>query len=175
MVMMGKSPCECYQTNSERGWSLHPFPLLAGKIGRGPGGSKSWASTPPSMTLGNWTAQPPAHHEVSKNVGGKSLKKLRQSGSLWKRGAFKILTLPKLAWSIMLLIMIMITTIMMMMIDQVVESEKTAKWQYTQHCEELGTEIKKLREEVNFKFFSCFLLFTSYLDICYGHHGRYSK
>ena len=33
--------------------------------------------------------------------------------------------------------------------DQVVESEKTAKWQYTQHCEELGTEIKKLREEVS--------------------------
>ena len=31
---------------------------------------------------------------------------------------------------------------------QVVESEKTAKWQYTQHCEELSTEIKKLREEV---------------------------
>ena len=29
-----------------------------------------------------------------------------------------------------------------------VESEKTAKWQYTRHCEELGTEIKKLREEV---------------------------
>ena len=28
------------------------------------------------------------------------------------------------------------------------ESEKTAKWQYTRHCEELGTEIKKLREEV---------------------------
>ena len=33
-------------------------------------------------------------------------------------------------------------------INQVVESEKTAKWQYTRHCEELGTEIKKLREEV---------------------------
>ena len=33
---------------------------------------------------------------------------------------------------------------------QVVESEKTAKWQYTQHCEELTEEIKKLRTEVNF-------------------------
>ena len=31
---------------------------------------------------------------------------------------------------------------------QVVESEKTAKWQYTQHCEELTEEIKKLRGEV---------------------------
>jgi hypothetical protein len=30
----------------------------------------------------------------------------------------------------------------------VVESEKTAKWQYTRHCEELTVEIKKLREEV---------------------------
>ena len=37
---------------------------------------------------------------------------------------------------------------------QVVESEKTAKWQYTQHCEELTEEIKKLRTEVNqFLFF----------------------
>ena len=32
---------------------------------------------------------------------------------------------------------------------QVVESEKTAKWQYTQHCEELTEEIKKLRNEVS--------------------------
>ncbi|KAJ8969025.1 hypothetical protein NQ317_013831 [Molorchus minor] len=31
---------------------------------------------------------------------------------------------------------------------QVVESEKTAKWQYTQQCEELATEIKKLRAEL---------------------------
>lgn len=31
---------------------------------------------------------------------------------------------------------------------QVVESEKTAKWQYTQQCEDLSTEIKKLRNEV---------------------------
>lgn len=29
-----------------------------------------------------------------------------------------------------------------------VESEKTAKWQYTQQCEELSSEIKKLRAEV---------------------------
>ena len=35
---------------------------------------------------------------------------------------------------------------------QVVESEKTAKWQYTQHCEELTEEIKKLRTEVSVKF-----------------------
>ena len=28
------------------------------------------------------------------------------------------------------------------------ESEKTAKWQYTKHCEELTEEIKKLRTEV---------------------------
>lgn len=31
---------------------------------------------------------------------------------------------------------------------KVVESEKTAKWQYTKHCEDLTIEIKKLREEV---------------------------
>ncbi|XP_059080751.1 ras-specific guanine nucleotide-releasing factor 2-like isoform X2 [Tigriopus californicus] len=31
---------------------------------------------------------------------------------------------------------------------QVVESEKTAKWQYTQHCDELTDEIKKLRNEL---------------------------
>lgn len=32
---------------------------------------------------------------------------------------------------------------------QIVESEKTAKWQYTQQCEELTMEIKKLRAEVH--------------------------
>lgn len=32
---------------------------------------------------------------------------------------------------------------------QIVESEKTAKWQYTQECEELAIEIKKLRSEVS--------------------------
>lgn len=32
---------------------------------------------------------------------------------------------------------------------QIVESEKTAKWQYTQQCEELAFEIKKLRSEVS--------------------------
>ncbi|KAI5722995.1 hypothetical protein M8J76_016750 [Diaphorina citri] len=31
---------------------------------------------------------------------------------------------------------------------QIVESEKTAKWRYTQQCEELATEIKKLRTEL---------------------------
>jgi hypothetical protein len=31
---------------------------------------------------------------------------------------------------------------------QIVESEKTAKWQYTQQCEELSLEIKKLRSEL---------------------------
>ncbi len=31
---------------------------------------------------------------------------------------------------------------------QVVESEKTAKWQYSQQCEELASEIRKLRSEV---------------------------
>lgn len=31
---------------------------------------------------------------------------------------------------------------------QVIESEKTAKWQYSQQCEELTLEIKKLRAEV---------------------------
>ncbi|XP_061932914.1 ras-specific guanine nucleotide-releasing factor 1 isoform X3 [Apis cerana] len=31
---------------------------------------------------------------------------------------------------------------------QIVESEKTAKWQYTQQCEELASEIKKLRTEL---------------------------
>ncbi|XP_034943189.1 ras-specific guanine nucleotide-releasing factor 2-like [Chelonus insularis] len=31
---------------------------------------------------------------------------------------------------------------------QIVESEKTAKWQYTQQCEDLASEIKKLRAEL---------------------------
>ncbi|XP_043192498.1 ras-specific guanine nucleotide-releasing factor 2-like [Amphibalanus amphitrite] len=31
---------------------------------------------------------------------------------------------------------------------QIVESEKTAKWQYSQQCDELTTEIKKLRNEL---------------------------
>lgn len=31
---------------------------------------------------------------------------------------------------------------------QILESERTAKWQYTQQCEELVAEIKKLRTEV---------------------------
>lgn len=34
---------------------------------------------------------------------------------------------------------------------QVVESEKTAKWQYTQQCEDLSSEIKKLRNEVSLR------------------------
>lgn len=38
---------------------------------------------------------------------------------------------------------------------QVVESEKTAKWQYTQQCEELASEIKKLRAEVYGFSFCC--------------------
>lgn len=33
---------------------------------------------------------------------------------------------------------------------QIIESEKTAKWQYTQQCEDLASEIKKLRAEVRF-------------------------
>ena len=37
----------------------------------------------------------------------------------------------------------------MLILFQVVESEKTAKWQYTKHCHELTVEIKKLREEVS--------------------------
>ena len=32
----------------------------------------------------------------------------------------------------------------------IVESEKTAKWQYTQQCDDLASEIKKLRSEVMF-------------------------
>lgn len=32
---------------------------------------------------------------------------------------------------------------------QIVESEKTAKWQYTVQCEQLASEIKKLRSEVS--------------------------
>lgn len=41
---------------------------------------------------------------------------------------------------------------------QVVESEKTAKWQYTQQCEELASEIRKLRAEVG----------KAYIDIIKG-------
>ena len=32
---------------------------------------------------------------------------------------------------------------------QIVESEKTERWYYTQQCEELNDEIKKLRTEVS--------------------------
>ena len=46
---------------------------------------------------------------------------------------------------------------------QVVESEKTAKWQYTRHCEDLSVEIKKLREEVNIETKNLFL------NKCYAH------
>lgn len=42
---------------------------------------------------------------------------------------------------------------------QVVESEKTAKWQYTQQCEELASEIRKLRAEVWQKITQLFFLF----------------
>lgn len=31
---------------------------------------------------------------------------------------------------------------------QVVESERTSRWQYAQQCEELSNEVKKLRSEV---------------------------
>lgn len=41
---------------------------------------------------------------------------------------------------------------------QVVESEKTAKWQYTQQCEELASEIRKLRAEVKHKIIMCNIL-----------------
>ncbi|XP_044765264.1 ras-specific guanine nucleotide-releasing factor 2-like isoform X3 [Coccinella septempunctata] len=34
---------------------------------------------------------------------------------------------------------------------QIIESEKTAKWQYTQQCEDLASEIKKLRAEKEWK------------------------
>lgn len=36
---------------------------------------------------------------------------------------------------------------------QIVESEKTAKWQYGQQCEELTIEIKKLRAEASVTYF----------------------
>lgn len=35
---------------------------------------------------------------------------------------------------------------------QIVESEKTAKWQYSQQCEELTVEINKLRTEASRAF-----------------------
>lgn len=33
---------------------------------------------------------------------------------------------------------------------QVVESERTSRWQYAQQCDELSNEVKKLRTEVGF-------------------------
>ena len=48
---------------------------------------------------------------------------------------------------------------------QVVESEKTAKWQYTQHCEELTEEIKKLRTEVsNFQWSYVIIIFFCHVN-----------
>lgn len=50
---------------------------------------------------------------------------------------------------------------------QIVESEKTAKWQYTQQCEELASEIKKLRAEVRFSICSIkILLKKNYSIFC---------
>lgn len=53
---------------------------------------------------------------------------------------------------------------------QVVESEKTAKWQYTQQCEELASEIRKLRAEVNWIIYSRLvsveLKIENYFQIC---------
>lgn len=48
---------------------------------------------------------------------------------------------------------------------QVVESEKTAKWQYTQQCEELSSEIKKLRAEVRFDKFVLFFFVFSFVHV----------
>lgn len=51
---------------------------------------------------------------------------------------------------------------------QVVESEKTAKWQYTQQCEELASEIRKLRAEVSDTFLAISVLrFTVFLIVSY--------
>ena len=41
---------------------------------------------------------------------------------------------------------------------QIVESEKTAKWQYTRQCEELTDEIKQLRTEVRMLYGWCIVL-----------------
>ncbi|KAF3425083.1 hypothetical protein E2986_08123, partial [Frieseomelitta varia] len=50
---------------------------------------------------------------------------------------------------------------------QIVESEKTAKWQYTQQCEELMSEIKKLRaEETLILEFLCIPRFISFFQLC---------
>lgn len=60
---------------------------------------------------------------------------------------------------------------------QIVESEKTAKWQYTQQCEELAVEIKKLRAEVCFINISLLLLLfitqvLGELNISVKRHSR---
>ena len=49
---------------------------------------------------------------------------------------------------------------------QVVESEKTAKWQYTQHCEELTEEIKKLRTEVFFFSLALLVKTPNFIYLC---------
>ncbi|XP_058792111.1 ras-specific guanine nucleotide-releasing factor 2-like isoform X1 [Phymastichus coffea] len=54
---------------------------------------------------------------------------------------------------------------------QIIESEKTAKWQYTQQCEELTSEIKKLRTEL------CALKKELRPNItgAYANHGNFQK
>lgn len=47
---------------------------------------------------------------------------------------------------------------------QIVESEKTAKWQYTRQCEELTDEIKQLRTEVRSVFTSRSVVTSDHLS-----------
>lgn len=49
---------------------------------------------------------------------------------------------------------------------QVVESEMTAKWQYTQQCDELESEIKKLRAEVKHKIINELLVSAINIVTC---------
>ena len=56
---------------------------------------------------------------------------------------------------------------------QVVESEKTAKWQYTQHCEELTEEIKKLRTEVVESYYILHKNYDTVLCLKYRFHIKY--
>lgn len=41
---------------------------------------------------------------------------------------------------------------------QVVESERTSRWQYAQQCDELASEVKKLRTEVSVAAFRALLV-----------------
>ncbi|XP_044765349.1 ras-specific guanine nucleotide-releasing factor 2-like [Coccinella septempunctata] len=55
---------------------------------------------------------------------------------------------------------------------QIIESEKTAKWQYTQQCDDFASEIKKLRAECLSTFTNDLELMDLVLDLMNDRMGK---